>query len=267
MRVAVLGAGGRMGESVCEAVREAPDLQLVAAVDPFAASTLPGSASSPESPSLRRDISAVAEAEAAVAVDFTVASSALENAEWCAANGVHLVIGTTGLGAAGTERLGELFPPQGPLGCVVAANFAIGAVLMMRFAEMAAPWFDTAEIVELHHDAKLDAPSGTSVRTAERMAASRTAAGRSSFPDDRTTTVVLDGARGGAGPGGVRVHSVRLPGLVAHQEVVLGAVGQSLTIRHDSYDRSSFMDGVLLAVREVGRRPGLTLGIEPLLGL
>ncbi|MGC8511490.1 MAG: 4-hydroxy-tetrahydrodipicolinate reductase [Acidimicrobiales bacterium] len=260
MRVAVLGAGGRMGESVCEAVREAPDLQLVAAVDPFAASTLPGSASSPESPSLRRDISAVAEAEAAVAVDFTVASSALENAEWCAANGVHLVIGTTGLGAAGTERLGELFPPQGPLGCVVAANFAIGAVLMMRFAEMAAPWFDTAEIVELHHDAKVDAPSGTALATAERMAA---ASGE--WGADPTETEVLPGARGGVGPGGIRVHSVRMRGMVAHQEVILGASGQTLTIRHDSLDRRSFMPGILAAVRRVASRPGLTVGLESIL--
>jgi 4-hydroxy-tetrahydrodipicolinate reductase len=150
---------------------------------------------------------------------------------------------------------------------VVAANFAIGAVLMMKFAETAAPWFDGAEIVESHHDGKLDAPSGTALRTAERMAAGRASAGSGEFPADRTATSVLDGSRGGAAAAGVRIHSVRLPGLVAHQEVILGAVGQSLTIRHDSYDRASFMDGVVLAIRSVPDRPGLTLGLEPLLGL
>ena len=260
MRVAVLGAAGRMGASVCEAVREAPDPQLVAAVDPLAPPGTAGSGSSPEAPPLRREISAVAESEADVAVDFTVASSALDNAEWCAAHGVHLVIGTTGLGDAGMDRLDALFPRQGPLGCVVAANFAIGAVLMMRFAEMAAPWFDTAEIVELHHDAKVDAPSGTALATAGRMAAASAQWGA-----DPTETEVLPGARGGLGPGGIRVHSVRMRGMVAHQEVILGASGQTLTIRHDSLDRRSFMPGVLAAVRKVTSRPGLTVGLEPIL--
>jgi 4-hydroxy-tetrahydrodipicolinate reductase len=137
----------------------------------------------------------------------------------------------------------------------------------MRFAALAAPWFDAAEIIELHHEAKRDAPSGTSLRTAEGMAAARAGAGRDGFLPDATTTVVVDGARGGAGPGGVRMHSVRLPGLVAHQEVLLGSPGQGLTIRHDSFDRASFMDGVVLAVESVASRPGLTLGIEPLLGI
>jgi 4-hydroxy-tetrahydrodipicolinate reductase len=149
----------------------------------------------------------------------------------------------------------------------VAANFAIGAVLMMRFAELAAPWFEGAEIIELHHPGKLDAPSGTARQTAERMAAARSASGSTPFLPDHTRTLVVDGARGGAGPGGVRIHSVRLPGLVAHQEVIFGGVGQSLTIRQDSYDRVSFMDGVVLAVRSVADRPGVTVGIEPLLGL
>jgi 4-hydroxy-tetrahydrodipicolinate reductase len=139
--------------------------------------------------------------------------------------------------------------------------------LMMHFAELAAPWFDGVEIVELHHDGKVDAPSGTAMRTAERMAAARRRNDKDDFPDDGTTTVVVPGVRGGMGPGGVRMHSVRLPGLVAHQEVLLGAVGQSLTIRHDAYDRTSFMDGVAVAIRAVPSHPGLTIGLERLLGL
>jgi 4-hydroxy-tetrahydrodipicolinate reductase len=188
---------------------------------------------------------------------------------FCADAGIHAVVGTTGFTDQDVADLAERFvgPGAGSPNCVVAANFAIGAVLMMKFAEMAAPWFDGAEIVESHHDGKLDAPSGTALRTAERMAAGRASAGSGEFPADRTATSVLDGSRGGAGPAGVRIHSVRLPGLVAHQEVILGAVGQSLTIRHDSYDRASFMDGVVLAIRSVADRPGLTLGLEPLLGL
>jgi 4-hydroxy-tetrahydrodipicolinate reductase len=143
----------------------------------------------------------------------------------------------------------------------VAPNFAIGAVLMMRFAELAAPYFETAEVIELHHDEKLDAPSGTAMLTLERMAAAS-----SDWAPDPTTKTVVEGARGGAGPAGIRVHSVRLRGLVAHQEVLLGTTGQSLSIRHDSYDRTSFMPGVLLAVRAVGERPGLTVGLDTLLG-
>jgi 4-hydroxy-tetrahydrodipicolinate reductase len=180
-----------------------------------------------------------------------------------------VVVGTTGFDQADLDQLASLFPVEGGSGahCVVAANFAIGAVLMMRFAAMAAPWFDGAEIIELHHEAKRDAPSGTSLRTAEGMAAARADAGRDGFPPDATSTEVVEGARGGAGPGGVRMHSVRLPGLVAHQQVLLGSPGQGLTIRHDSYDRASFMDGVVLAIEAVAARPGLTLGIEPLLGI
>ena len=146
--------------------------------------------------------------------------------------------------------------------CIVAPNFAISAVLAMRFAEMAAPFFDSAEIVELHHDAKVDAPSGTALMTAERMSAAS-----EKWNPDPTRDEVLPGARGGKGPGGLRIHSVRLSGLTAHQEVILGTQGQSLTIRGDSYDRSCFMPGVLLAVKSVGGRPGLTLGLEPLLDL
>jgi 4-hydroxy-tetrahydrodipicolinate reductase len=201
-----------------------------------------------------------------VAVDFTVPSAAVENAIWCASNGIHCVIGTTGIDESGLEALGSAFPADGPLGCVVAPNFAIGAVLMMHFAALAAPWFETAEIVELHHDAKVDAPSGTAMLTASRMAAAS-----SSWADDPTKVQVLPGARGAiAGDGAIRVHSLRLRGLVAHQEVILGTTGQTLTIRHDSMDRESFMPGVLLAVRAVSGdpgRPGLTVGLEPLLGL
>ena len=181
------------------------------------------------------------------------------------------MVGTTGFTEADLDDLRRrVRPGVGGVGanCIVAANFAIGAVLMMRFAAMAAPWFDGAEIIELHHDAKRDAPSGTSLRTAEGMAAARPR--RRPVPTSLRTppaSVVVEGARGGAGPGGVRIHSVRLPGLVAHQEVLFGAAGQGLTIRHDSYDRASFMDGVLLAVESVATRPGLTVGIEPLLGI
>lgn len=272
----MIGAGGRMGASVCDAVTDAPDLDLVAAVDPagalLASTHLPGGMSGASAslkdgspgtlpgPLVSSDIASIGEVGAQVAVDFTVAAAALENAAWCADNGVHLVIGTTGLGAAGLARLEELFPAGGPLGCVLAANFAIGAVLMMRFAEMAAPWFDTAEIIELHHDAKVDAPSGTAIATADRMAA---ASGQ--WGADPTESEVLPGARGGSGAGGIRIHSVRMRGMVAHQEVILGTAGQTLTIRHDSIDRRSFMPGVLAAVRRVSSRPGVTVGLEPIL--
>jgi len=150
--------------------------------------------------------------------------------------------------------------------CVVAANFAIGAVLMMRLAELAAPFVDGVEIVELHHDAKSDAPSGTALTTAQRLAAARSGSGAAPWPEDRTTAAVVPGARGAVGPGGIHIHSVRLPGLVAHQEVILGAPGQSLSLRHDAYNRSSFMPGVLLAVKEVAGRPGMTTGLDALLG-
>jgi len=166
------------------------------------------------------------------------------------------------LGEAALEELAGAFPASGGLGCVVAPNFALGAVLMMRFAELAAPWFDTAEIIELHHDAKVDAPSGTALTTAGRMAAASDQWGA-----DPTRVETVVGARGGTGPGGIHIHSVRLRGLVAHQEVLLGGPGQSLTIRHDSYDRQSFMPGVLAAVRHVPHRPGLTVGLDVLLGI
>lgn len=257
LRVAVLGAGGRMGSTVCEAVAAAADLELVAAVDPSHAGQV-----APGGPLIAAGLDAVAEAGAGAVVDFTVATAARENLRWCAAHGVHAVVGTTGLNDDDFEALRKLFAADGPAGCIVAPNFALGAVLMMRFAELAAPWFATAEIIELHHDAKVDAPSGTAVATAERMAAASETWGR-----DPTEVERVAGARGGAGPEGIHIHSVRLRGLVAHQEVILGDTGQTLTIRHDTTDRTSFMPGVLAALRAVASRPGLTVGLDAVLGV
>ncbi len=271
MRVGVVGAGGRMGQEACRAVLARADLDLVAAVDPgFDGTDLGSLVGAPAGGTLvSAELAALVSSGVKVAVDFTRLEAARATLEFCADAGIHAVVGTTGFTPDDLDHLASRFagPDAGSPNCVLAPNFAIGAVLMMRFAELAAPWFDGAEIVELHHDGKVDAPSGTALRTAERMAAGRAAPGRGSFPPDRTTVPVLPGARGGEGAAGVRIHSVRLPGLVAHQEVILGAVGQSLTIRHDAYDRTSFMDGMVLAVREVPSRPGLTIGIEPLLGL
>jgi 4-hydroxy-tetrahydrodipicolinate reductase len=202
-------------------------------------------------------------AGAEVAVDFTVATAAIENVRWCAAHDVNAVVGTTGLSEAELEELAGLFSGS-KANCVVAANFAIGAVLMARFSELAAPFMDGVEIIELHHDEKVDAPSGTALHTAELVARARSSS--PPFHPDPTQTTNLAGVRGGTAGGGVRVHSVRLPGLVAHQEVIFGALGQSLTIRHDAYDRTSFMPGVLLAIRGVEKRGGLTVGLGPLLG-
>jgi 4-hydroxy-tetrahydrodipicolinate reductase len=251
-RVGVIGAAGRMGSTVCDAVRNAEGLELVAAIDPAGGS------------GIAQDLDALAEANTEVAVDFTVPGAAVANAEWCAEHGIHCVIGTTGIDETALGRLRAAFPGRAGrgLGCFVAPNFAIGAVLMIRFAELAAPWFETAEIIELHHDAKVDAPSGTAVSTAERMAAAS-----STWGADPTKVETLPGARGSTGAGGIRVHSVRLRGLVAHQEIILGTTGQTLTIRHDSVDRQSFMPGVLLAIREVIKRSGVTVGLEQLLGI
>jgi 4-hydroxy-tetrahydrodipicolinate reductase len=188
-----------------------------------------------------------------------VAEAARTNLAWCALHGVHAVVGTTGLTEADLDDLRARFTRSA---CLVAANFSISAVLMMRFAEIAAPFFDTAEIIELHHDAKVDAPSGTALVTAERMAAAS-----STWAPDPTTHEVVPGARGGLGPAGIRVHSVRMRGMTAHQEVVLGTTGQTLTIRQDSYDRASFMPGVVLACRRIAEHHGLVLGLDPLLGL
>jgi len=272
MRVGVVGAGGRMGQEVCRTVLARSGLELAAAVDTQHAGTPVGELigrPGVDAPVVTEGLDAVLEAGCEVVVDFTHLDASRATLAFCAGAGIHSVVGTTGFTEADLDDLAQLFAPETGHGanCVLAANFAIGAVLMMRFAAMAAPWFDGAEIVELHHDGKFDAPSGTSLRTAEGMAAARREAGRDDFPSDATRTVVVEGARGGAGPGGVRMHAVRLPGLVAHQEVILGAPGQGLTIRHDSYDRGSFMDGVVLAVEAVPTRPGLTIGLEPLLGI
>ena len=256
LRVGVFGAAGRMGTTLCEAVGADPSLELVAVVDPAHAGEKLGpsglvAAAGPE---------AMAEADVEVAVDFTVAAAARANALWCADNGVHSVIGTTGFSPGVLAEIKARFE-AGVANCVVAPNFAIGAVLMMRFAELAAPFFETVEIIELHHDGKVDAPSGTAVLTAQRIS--------EALKDQTGATVTAGGtqaARGTEAAPGVRVHSVRLRGLVAHQEVLFGTTGQTLTIRHDSMDRSSFMPGVLLAVKQVPQRRGLTVGLDALLG-
>ena len=260
IRVGVFGAGGRMGLTVCEAVAADPDCDLVAAVDPnHAGGPVTGAAAL----EIAATPDAFGDAGVEVAVDFTVAEAARTNARWCATHGVHSVIGTSGIDADIQAELAGLFSgqPDRP-NCIVAPNFAIGAVLLMRLAEIAAPHFDTGEIVEMHHDGKVDAPSGTAVTTAERMAAAS-----AQWGDDPTRTEVYPGVRGGAGPAGIRVHAVRMRGAVASQEVILGTTGQTLTIRHDTTDRSSFMPGVLLAVKAVSSRPGLTVGLDSLLGL
>lgn len=260
IRVGVFGAGGRMGSTVCRTVVGQADMELVAAIDPHHAGI--------EARQLGLDASGLqitAKPDGArgaeVMVDFTQIEAARENLRWCAANGVHAVVGTTGFSADDFSEFDELFAGS-DANAVIAPNFAIGAVLMMRFAELAAPYFESAEIIELHHDQKLDAPSGTAMMTAERMAAAS-----KEWEPDPTQHEIVEGARGGRGPEGIRLHSLRLRGLVAHQEVVLGTTGQSLSLRHDSYDRSSFMPGVMMAVRAVPDRPGLTVGLDTLLGV
>ena len=259
-KVGVVGAGGRMGREVCLAVNAASDLELVAAVDPGHDGQLI------EGLTVVGDVAALDQAGAEVVVDFSVADAARDNLSYYAGHGMHAVVGTTGLTDEDLETAAQLFSDS-RANAVIAANFAIGAVLLMRFCELAAPHMEGVEVIELHHDAKRDAPSGTARHTAAMIAAAREQAGVGPLPADPTTEFVIPGARGGEGPGGVRIHSVRLPGLIAHEEVIFGALGQSLTIRHDSYDRRSFMPGVLLAVRAVAERPGLTLGIETLLDL
>jgi 4-hydroxy-tetrahydrodipicolinate reductase len=262
IRVGVFGAAGRMGATVCRAVLDDPELELVAAVDPLHAG-IDLRQLGVEAPSMQvaPSADALADADAEVVVDFTVVDAARENLAWCADHGVHAVVGTTGFTSADIDLFRTRFMAS-TANAVIAPNFAIGAVLMIRFAELAAPYFETAEIIELHHDQKIDAPSGTAMLTAQRMAAAS-----GNWAPDPTTKHVVAGARGGVTQGGIHVHSVRLRGLVAHEEVLLGTTGQSLTIRHDSYDRTSFMPGVLLAVRAVRERAGLTIGLDPLLGL
>lgn len=246
IRVGVVGARGRMGTEVCRAVDAAEDLELVAMVD------------------TGDWMFNVSDADAEVVVDFTHPDVVMDNVRFCVDQGIHCVVGTTGFDADRLDTVREWLAPKPDLGMIIAPNFAVGAVLSMRFAAMAARFYESAEVIELHHPRKADAPSGTAARTASLVAAARAEAGMAPSPD--ATTAEFAGARG-AQVDGVRVHSVRLTGLVAHQEVLLGTAGETLTIRHDSLDRSSFMPGVLLAVRSVLDRPGLTLGLEPLLNL
>jgi 4-hydroxy-tetrahydrodipicolinate reductase len=246
IRVAVLGAQGRMGAEVCRAVEAAAGLELVAAVDVgFAPEDVTGSG-------------------ATVAVDFTHPDAVLGNLRFCIDNGINAVVGTTGFTDERLDQVREWLADKPEVGVVIAPNFGIAAVLMMRFAAIAAPYFESVEIVELHHPKKVDAPSGTATRTAQLIAEARAKAGVPVSPD--ATSTGLEGARG-AEVGGVHIHAVRLAGLVAHQEVLFGGDAETLTLRHDSLDRTSFMPGVLLAVRAVSDRSGLTVGLDPLLGL
>lgn len=256
-----------MGREVCRAVLGDPELELAAAVDPPLAGIDLRQVIGSDVPGLQvgASVDDLERSEVQVAVDFSVADVAIETMRWCAAHAVHAVVGTTGIPQDTVSELREVFA-SATSNCLIAPNFAIGAVLMMRLAELAAPYMDGAEIIELHHDGKLDAPSGTSLDSAKRMEQARVEAGKTRWPADRTRNEIAKGSRGGEGPGGVRMHSVRLPGLVAHQEIVFGAVGQSLTIRHDAYDRTSFMPGVLLAVKAVADLRGLTVGLDSVLG-
>lgn len=244
--VGVLGARGRMGAAVCAAVDVADDLDLVAMVD---------------AGDWRFSIS---DAGAQVVVDFTHPDVVMDNIRWCIDEGIHVVVGTTGFDAARIDTVRGWLAESPELGVIIAPNFAIGAVLAMRFAQQAARFFTSAEVVELHHPKKADAPSGTANRIAAMIAEGRAAGGLGPAPD--ATSQGADGARG-ASVDGIPVHSVRLAGLVAHHEILFGTEGETLTIRHDSLDRTSFMPGVLLAVRNVVSRPGLTVGIEQLLDL
>ncbi|HEX7806619.1 MAG TPA: 4-hydroxy-tetrahydrodipicolinate reductase [Cellulomonas sp.] len=246
IKVAVLGAAGRMGSTVVEAVRAAPDLEVVAAIDAGG------------------DLSLLADVGAQVAVDFTVPSATEGNVHALIDAGIHAVVGTTGWTEESLGRVRDHLASRPDVGVVIAPNFALGAVLAMAFAARAARYFESVEVIELHHPDKVDAPSGTARHTAAAIAAARTAAGIGPSPD--ATTTALAGARG-ADVEGVRVHSVRLRGLVAHEEILFGNAGEQLTIRHDSFDRVSFMPGVLHAVRNVGARRGLTVGLEHLLDL
>ena len=246
LRVGVLGARGKVGREVARAVDEAPDMLLVAEVDEG------------------DDIEALARGGADVVVDFTHPDVVMDNLHWCVEHGIHAVVGTTGFDDERLATLRGWLGESSGTGVLVAPNFSIGALLMMRFAATAAPFYDSVEIVELHHPQKADAPSGTARRTARLVAEARRGAGAEPAPD--ATSSALDGARG-ADVEGVPVHAVRLRGLLAHQEVLLGGVGETLTIRHDSLDRACFTPGVLLGVRTIVSRPGLTVGLEEFLPL
>ncbi len=245
-KVGVLGAQGKVGREVCAAVEAADDLQLVARVD------------------VDDDLADLVAAGAEAVVDFTHPDVVMANLAFCIEHGIHAVVGTTGFDDDRLATLRSQLDDHDGVGVLVAPNFSIGAVLMMRFAAEAAPFFDSVEIVELHHPHKADAPSGTARRTAELVAAARREAGSAPMPDATSTS--LEGARG-ADVDGVRVHGLRIQGMVAHQEVVLGGLGETLTVRHDSMDRASFTPGVLTGLRAIADHPGLTVGLEHVLPL
>lgn len=245
-KVGVLGAQGKVGREVCAAVEAADDLELVARID------------------VDDDLADLVSAGAEAVVDFTHPDVVMANLAFCIEHGIHAVVGTTGFDDDRLATLRSQLEGHAEVGVLIAPNFSIGAVLMMRFAAEAAPFFDSVEIVELHHPHKADAPSGTARRTAELVAAARREAGSAPMPD--ATSTALDGARG-ADVDGVRVHGLRIQGMVAHQEVVLGGLGETLTIRHDSMDRASFTPGVLTGLRAVADHPGLTVGLEHVLPL
>jgi 4-hydroxy-tetrahydrodipicolinate reductase len=246
IRVGVLGARGRMGQQVCAAIDSAPDLDLVAMVD------------------AGDWLFSVADAGAQVLVDFTHPDVVMDNVRFAVDQGIHAVVGTTGFTPDRLDTIRTWLADAPQVGVLVAPNFGIGAVLSMKFAQLAAPFYESVEIIELHHPGKVDAPSGTATRTAELIAQARGDAGLGLPPD--ATSDLREGARG-ADVEGIHVHALRVAGLVAHQEVVFGTEGETLTIRHDSLHRSSFMPGVLLAVRQIDQHPGLTVGLETLLDL
>jgi 4-hydroxy-tetrahydrodipicolinate reductase len=245
-RVGVLGARGKVGSEVCRAVEAADDMELVARID------------------ADDDIDALVSAGAEAVVDFTHPDVVMDNLEFCIDHGVHAVVGTTGFDQQRLDTLRGWLGDAPRTGVLVAPNFSIGAILMMRFAAIAAPFYESVEVVEMHHPTKADAPSGTARRTAELIAAARRDAGLGPVPD--ATSTALDGARG-AVVDGIHVHGLRVRGLVAHQEVLLGGVGETLTIRHDSLDRVSFTPGVLVGLRAIAEHPGLTVGLEHFLPL
>ncbi|MFN8052891.1 MAG: 4-hydroxy-tetrahydrodipicolinate reductase [Acidimicrobiales bacterium] len=261
IRVGVFGAGGRMGSTVCRAVHDDPALELVAAVDPYHSglevSSVAGVPGCDVQVAGNPDV--FVDAGVDVAIDFTEATASRQNLIFLARHGIHAVVGTTGFSDADIEMFERDFTTSN---CIIAPNFAIGALLMMKFAALAAPYFETAEIIEFHHDGKIDAPSGTATLTAQRMAEAS-----GDWAPDPTTVTVYEGARGGHGADGIPIHSVRMRGMVAHQEVVLGTTGQTLVIRHDSIDRTSFMPGVLMATKAIADRPGVTVGLDVLLSL
>lgn len=246
MRVGVLGAKGKVGATMVAAVRAAEDLTLSAEVDAGDA------------------LARLTAADTEVVIDFTHPGVVMDNLKFLIDNGIHAVVGTTGFTSERLATVTEWLGANPRSGVLIAPNFAIGAVLSMHFAQQAARFFDSVEVVELHHPHKADAPSGTAGRTAQLIAAARAEAGLGPSPD--ATSTGIEEARG-ADVDGVRVHSIRLAGLVAHQEVLFGTQGETLTIRHDSIDRNSFVPGVLLGVREIGSRPGLTVGLEHLMDL